>query len=297
MDVTTFKNSVLDFLKVTRESELAQLASSMAFTTILSVVPLLAFVIGVVNLIGGLPDLLGDFKMSILQYLATGAGDEILADLDKAMAKSESTLISVTGFILLAFSAIRLVNDIDLAIRKVWAAEPVKGRFIKKILTYAAVVFFILPGGAVLIGLVMSTSSGTAPAFVHSVLPILILALSVFLVYRFGPGFRISNKSAGIAALVATLALFLSQNIYLWTVNNLLDYNKIYGALAFLPLILSWVMIIWLIFLGGVALNRVLFEHETSTLRQKLGESTVQSHEQDEPLTDVMSDGEPSPAR
>jgi membrane protein len=61
----------------------------------------------------------------------------------------------------------------------------------------------------------------------------------------------------------AVLMLAIVQYGYTWVTANVLNYNRIYGSLAVIPLFLIWILLFWIVFLLGAA--------ACATVTQRLG--------------------------
>jgi membrane protein len=61
-----------------------------------------------------------------------------------------------------------------------------------------------------------------------------------FLIYRFVPRKRLNRKSIAVAASVATALLVAARPIFYGYVENLANYNLIYGGIAIAVVLLVW---------------------------------------------------------
>jgi len=73
--------------------------------------------------------------------------------------------------------------------------------------------------------------------------------------YTLIPNTRVKFKYALIAGIVCGIAFQIFQYIYINGQIWVSRYNAIYGSFAFLPLLLLWLQLSWLIFLFGVLLS------------------------------------------
>ncbi|NMC68698.1 MAG: YihY family inner membrane protein [Myxococcales bacterium] len=89
-----------------------------------------------------------------------------------------------------------------------------------------------------------------------TLLPSLLLLVSLTLVYKWIPHIRVRWRSAIAGALVAGLLLGLGHAVYGAYVDAFgWTYETIYGALAFLPITLAWVYLGWMFFLLGAEVS------------------------------------------
>jgi len=79
----------------------------------------------------------------------------------------------------------------------------------------------------------------------------LLLFLTCYFCYRFLPSDTIKNSYLWIGALVSTLGIYLSREVFVWYSLNLGQYEMIYGSLTFVMLFTFWVYIVCIIVLFG----------------------------------------------
>jgi membrane protein len=79
----------------------------------------------------------------------------------------------------------------------------------------------------------------------------LLLFLTCYFCYRFLPSYTLNNAYLLIGALVSTLAIYVSQEVFVWYAVHLLQFELIYGSLAFIMLFTFWFYIVCIIVLFG----------------------------------------------
>ena len=92
---------------------------------------------------------------------------------------------------------------------------------------------------------------GGVAEFFLSLMPMLLLAATFTILYRFLPNTRVKVTSALIGGLFGAIAWLLVQGLYLKLQFGVARYNAIYGSFATLPLFLIWLQLCWIIFLSG----------------------------------------------
>lgn len=89
----------------------------------------------------------------------------------------------------------------------------------------------------------------------------LLLFLTCYFCYRFLPSRTIRNSYLLSGALVSTLGIYISREVFVWYSLNLRRLEMIYGSLTFLMLFTFWVYIVCVIVLFGaevaVTLNTI----------------------------------------
>lgn len=80
------------------------------------------------------------------------------------------------------------------------------------------------------------------------------LTFFLWLLYVTIPEHKVHKLSALIAAALASLALIVVQNSFLWASLKIFKHNKIYGSFASIPIFLFWLLVLWYVVLSGVSL-------------------------------------------
>ena len=94
------------------------------------------------------------------------------------------------------------------------------------------------------------------PGSVDFFVPLAVNIAGLWLAYRYVPSARVDPKAALIAAAFMGIVLELVKIIFSFYVVRLsVTVQGIYGAIAFIPLSLFWLYLLWVIFLFGVELT------------------------------------------
>ncbi len=237
---------------IVRENELGLLATSMAFATVLAVMPLLAVSLSVFLFIEPLEPYLRALEQIMLQYLLSGPGNQLVTQVQDTISQMRSSVIGGAGLVFLVAVAMKLLNDVDTAVQRVWGVRD-RRHAVRSLLSYLAI---IVLGPVVLALLVAALSVDVLPYFGRiptRVVAYLVLATILFAVYHFVPRHPVKFRASLVSTAGSVLLLALVQRGYGWITANVLNYNRIYGSLAVIPLFLIWVLLFWIVFLLGNA--------------------------------------------
>jgi len=168
--------------------------------------------------------------------------------------------IGVAGIVL---SVVLVLGNIELAMNAIWHVD--KSRSImRKIADYLALI--VLMPFSVNVGLAASTvlkndallskfsiflPIAWLQALILKFIPVLVLALTLYVIYLFFPNTRVKTVPAMVGALFAGFCWFEVQNIYINMQIGVAKYNAIYGSFATLPLFLVWIYCGWIFILIG----------------------------------------------
>jgi membrane protein len=143
----------------------------------------------------------------------------------------------------------------EKALNRIWDAKP-SGNVIKKIVMYWTVLTMgpLLVGGGLALTSYMFSYSGLAgiKAYLLKFLPIIASTVGFFLIYLIVPNRKVNWRSAIFGALVAAVLFEMAKRGFAWYITTFPSYQRVYGALAAIPIFLFWVYLSWnIILLGG----------------------------------------------
>ena len=249
-----------------------QLASSLAFSTVFAIVPLLAVVLSVFT---ALPQFV-QFNEALQQYLSnnllpTQISSSIMDYLNTFAAQASH--LSAIGGIFLIGTIIALVISVDDALNTIWRVKE-KRHAARRALVYILIIFL---GPILLSAMLWTTAFLARESFGHVMdLPALLelsLKLSPFIVSALGlmvlfvvvPNTTVLWRDALLGGFVAALILEIMKFSFALYVARFSTYTMIYGTFAAIPVFLLWVYFSWLgVLLGGhVAANLPLLRKQT----------------------------------
>lgn len=245
------------------DDELQLRASALTYNTMLAIVPILAILIAIA---GGF----GFEKIIESQILESfpaqrDALSTAFQFVDNYLKFSQSGIVIGIGVVFLLWTVISLLSNIEMTMNKIWQAK--ERSLYHKINDYTSL-FIILPilmilssGTSVLITTFLKDAEETFGFITPLIYKLLELSPYFFTIifftvaYLLIPNTKVKFKYAFIAGILCGIAFQLFQYLYLNGQIWVSKYNAIYGSFAFLPLLLLWMQLSWLIFLFGVLLS------------------------------------------
>ena len=257
-----------------RGQNLKQIAASLAFTTTLSMVPMVTIA---TILIGYLPSVIqvkNSFKTWLLDtYMPGGINQQVFIYLDQFSSQARGlTFIGLAGLIITTVMTLAVIEGAFNQIFKVNARRPLY----KKIAIYSAATILgpiLLGFGIYLSGVLFSASEGWISAvsigfkLVATIAPIFLAILVYAVVYKILPYTKILWRDAFAGALVAALAFELMKFGFAIFLTHTAFYKTVYGAFAILPLGLTWIYLTWWITLTGAVLVANLPDIRSGVIR------------------------------
>lgn len=244
-----------------RDQKLSQIAASLAYTTILSLVPMITIA---TILIGYLPKVIqvkNAFKTWLLDtYMPGGINQQVFIYLDQFSAQARGlTLLGIAGLFITAIMTLSVIEKAFNQIFKVHQSRPL----FKKVLIYSAATFLgpiLLGAGIYLSGALFSATEGWIEALsigfslIATIAPIVLAVLVFAVVYKVLPYSQILWKDALFGALFAAISFELMKFGFAVFLTHTAFYKTVYGAFAIFPLALLWIYLTWWITLAGAVL-------------------------------------------
>jgi len=260
---------VIDFLKRVlsrlRGIRVSLTAASLAFTTMLALVPLATVTFVVVARFPLFEDGLRVFENWVVTVLLPGTGHGAVRDAVVGFAAQAARLTGVS-LLFVAITAAMLVATIEREMNLIFGVRRARP-FARRFLIYAMGISLgpVVVGGSIsattwLIGqslsaIPMREALGT---WVGRPLPWLFATVAFALVYKLVPYTRVRWTHALAGGAIAALAFEFAKAGFAWYVATFTSYQQVYGALAALPLFMLWLYLCWIIVLAGAAIVSAL---------------------------------------
>lgn len=242
-------------------ADVAVLAESLSFETVLSLVPLLAVSLSVFKAFGGFETLIKQFEPFIISNFVEASGAHVSQFIRDAIARIQSQALGIAGAAGLLYTSTRLYMNVERAVRQVWREEHTRFSF-RRVVVFWVVLFFGPLFLAMAIGAIGSRNLGVFKLLPANTLAFFATLFGFVLINRFLPSARVSWRSVFLSSGLAAVGVVLAQTFYASLTSTFLRYSAIYGSIASIPIFLLWVLVLWRICLGGVALCATLEEKE-----------------------------------
>ena len=230
-------------------------AGSLAFTTIIAIVPLMVIGLSVFAFLPISQLVQTHIQDFIFSNFLVSSANVILDYVNFFVARAH--MLSLISFAFLMVTSASILLSVESSLNAIWRVNILRT-------WYHATFFYllILLLGPLLIALSLLLSfsithlmSGKLTnAFTISV-PILISYLGFLLTYKVMPNCFVSWRSANIGAVVAAILFELAKIIFSLYIRIFPTYQVIYGAVSAFPILLIWIYICWLIFLVGALVS------------------------------------------
>jgi membrane protein len=241
-------------------------AAALTYITLFSLVPLLAVVYTAIDAVTGEENLRTSMQAWVNEQLGIGAGAAIAERLDALTTKSSLQALGVIGFAALLISAVSLLKNIESAFNHIYAVKRPRP-LLQRLLTYWTALSlgpFLIAGSTWASWKISQMQAGHAQRALHQHSEVLhaVAALSsvaityagLAFLYKILPNARVSLRAALAAAFASGTAWELAKFLFAWASTRMVQVNRIYGSLAVLPIVLTWIYISWIVALVGCRL-------------------------------------------
>ncbi|OGS92654.1 MAG: ribonuclease BN [Gallionellales bacterium GWA2_59_43] len=254
-----------DFMRfiVTRfdQDRCAQIAGSLTFTTLLSLVPLFTIALTLFSAFPVFEDYSSQIKRFLIGNLMPDMATKVITHYMTQFTESAMRLTAL-GIGLLAVAAMFLLLTIEHAFNTIWRVTVPRPLFKRLIIHWAALTLAPLLVGASLaltswlVGLSMGYVRHV-PVFgvgVLKLLPVMLTWLAFAMLFHFVPNRHVPRSHAMIGALVAAFAFEAMNQAFGYYVSHFPTYKLVYGAFASVPIFLMWIYLSWLSILIGAVI-------------------------------------------
>lgn len=251
------------------EGQLTLRAMSLVYTTLLSLVPLLAVSFSVLKAFG-----VHNQVEPMLLNLTAALGDksaEITARIIEFVDNIQAGLLGSLGLAFLIYTVISLIQKIESAFNFTWHVtrpRPLAQRFsdyLSVILVGPVLIFSAMGVTASLASMsIVQEISAFGPAreviaLFGRLIPYLLVIAAFTFVYVFMPNTRVRVRSALVGAMVAGAMWETTGWLFASFVVGSARYTAIYSAFATLVMFMIWLYLSWMILLVGAS---IAFYHQ-----------------------------------
>ena len=230
-------------------------ASSLTFTTVMAMVPLLVILFAIAKGFGF--EQISGILMQKTADMPAAFQDAVKTILATVGSASTGALGSA-GVVFFLWAAIKMLSSIEDTFNLVWGIKTPRA-FIDKVRNYivilvvAPILMIVANAGLPIIMGFASKLTWMGPFLKLGLqaIPVFVMALTFTFVYIMMPNTKVNFSAAFTGAFVSALLSIFFQLAIIKLGVLATNANKTYGTLAAIPLFLSWVQISWQIMLLG----------------------------------------------
>jgi membrane protein len=244
--------------------EISVRAMSLAYTTLLSIVPLLVFSFAILKSLGAR----GDLKFILSQFFAPmgGAADQLTESVLQFVRNMRGDLLGSIGLIFLVYTVVTTIQKVETSFNFLWRVDRPRS-FLRRFTEYLAVMTLGPILLAVALGLLASAERSPFAGWVDAIkplawtlsaagklLPYVIVTIIFTFMYVFIPNTKVHIRAALIGGITSGIVWALVGKVFTAFIVYASSLVAIYTGFAVVLTTLIWVYLSWLILLIGAQL-------------------------------------------
>ncbi len=244
-----------------------QAASSLTYTTLLSLVPLLAIAFAIFAAFPAFEGARAHLEQLMFDNLMPGVEDQMRGHLNSFLANTGQ--LGTVGVVALGLSALLLLGTIEATFNRIWRVDrprPIVVRFliywgvltlgpllIGAGITLTTDAFTVARDGLNYAGLDTADLTTESGGFAEQLISVAVQTVLFTVLFAVIPNRRVALRDAVIGGFVSGAGFQILKVGFAWYLANVLTYQTIYGAMAVFPIFLIWLYLSWgVVLLGAV---------------------------------------------
>jgi membrane protein len=239
-------------------------AMSLAYTTLLSLVPLMVFSFAILKGLGARADL----RLIVHEFFRPvgSAATQLTESVMQFVANMRGELLGSIGLAFLVYTVITTIQKVETSFNFVWRVERPRS-FGRRFAEYLSVMILAPILLALAIGLLGSAENSPVARWLHavapfaailsvlgSIVPYAIVTVVFTCMYAFIPNIRVQFRAALIGGVTAGIIWALVGKVFTAVILYSSQLVAVYSGFAIVLTTLIWVYLSWLILLIGAQL-------------------------------------------
>ncbi|MFO7581634.1 YihY/virulence factor BrkB family protein [Guyparkeria sp.] len=257
--------SMLSVLSSASRGDLQLNALSLSYTTLLSMVPLLAVTFSVLKAFGS-SAIIEPFLLSLMAPLGQTA-DELTERILDFVNNIRVGVLGAVGVALLFYTVVALMHKIERVFNRIWHVHQMRtlsSRFAHYLSVLMVGPVLVIAAGSLTATLLALPAIqefaelsliGTILKWLGYLVPLAVWTGAFAFLYAFIPNTRVNASAALVGGLVAAILWNLLGALFGGLVAGSTNYTAVYSAFASLVLFLIWLQIAWMIVLVGAGIS------------------------------------------
>jgi membrane protein len=244
--------------------EIGVRAMSLAYTTLLSIVPLLVFAFAILKGLGAR----GDLRFILEQFFAPlgSASDQLTESVLQFVRNMRGDLLGSIGLAFLVYTVVTTIQKVETSFNFLWRVDRPRS-FLRRFTEYLAVMILGPILLAVALGLLASAERSPFAAWVKAIeplawilstmgkiLPYIIVTIIFTFMYVFIPNTKVQFRAALIGGITSGIVWALVGKVFTAFIVYSSSWVAIYTGFAIVLTTLFWIYLSWLILLIGAQL-------------------------------------------
>ncbi|MGD9782510.1 MAG: YhjD/YihY/BrkB family envelope integrity protein [Kiritimatiellia bacterium] len=257
-------------------------ASSLTFVTLASLVPILAVGFALVKGFGMAQDQLANVSQMGWFLRMPAQWQEFVQWILDRVSTTNFSALGWIGLVFFVFTAVLLLANVEKSFNRVWGVD--KNRSLLRQITNYTSMLVLVP---LLIGLAGALKAQIAISrkifgldanvWAQDLAAFGIIWLAIGFLYVFVPNTRVRLRPALTSSLLTTLAFLGWMRMFTVMQVGVVNYDRIYGAFAAVPVFMLWMYVTWVILLLGAEFTFALQNSDTYQLESAADTASIRS--------------------
>ncbi len=245
---------IRDFFKDLFDDRLGYYASSLSWSTLFSIIPILAILLAIFTSLPVFDSLYEQLHAMIFDNLLPTHSKEIMTHIDGFVANSGKLGMIGVSYVLIA--AIMFFKSYDYVVNDIFETE--KRTIWEALKTYTGLIIIvpIMFGASFYLSSkiqhLLNKSELTSFISLYHFLPYLLIWGMFFITYKISAHKKVSKRAAMLSSFIASLIWYLAKIGFVFYVTSNKTYASVYGSISTLLFFFLWIYISWAIFLHGL---------------------------------------------
>jgi membrane protein len=246
------------------DDKIGHYASSLSWSTLFSIIPLLVIVLWIFTTMPLFDSVYQNIESFIFTSLLPADSKEIMAYINTFMDNSHK--LGYVGLFYVLFAAVLFLKNYDFIVNDIFNTP--SRSLLEAIKTYMLLTIIV----PVLLGLSFYLSSYMqsyldkdsliTTIYLYYFLPFLMVWMVFYILYQNSANTLITRSSALISSFITSLVWYLSKSAFLFYILHNKTYTSIYGSISTILFFFLWIYISWAIFLHGLKFCNLLNRNE-----------------------------------
>lgn len=253
------------------EENFDQVSASLAFTTLLSLVPLVAVILGVISVLPVFNEMVQRLDHFVVRSLLPERSAEMIIAHILAFSHKAANF-TVAGLLALIATILFLLLSVERAFNHVWRVSEDRPWWKKLRLSVVVVVLWPLVVTGVILAIYQAVKASLGliddPEWLHVITlkmaSMLVAAFFFAGLYYAVPNAEVRWRDAALAGCFSAVGFALMQKAFEFYLAHFPSMTVVYGAFATVPIFLMWMYLSWAVVLLGALVAATLPEFRVS---------------------------------
>lgn len=265
LSIFPWRNTALTLRERFREDRLGLSASSLTFTTLIALVPLMTVALAIFTafpMFAKFQDVLQ--KWLVESLVPDNIARQVMGYLTQFAGKASR--LGWVGLTVLFFTALSLIFTIDRTLNAIWRVRRLRPLGQRILIYWGAITLgpLLLAVSLTITSYIVTASRGMVGGtpggllLLLDVIEFVLVAGGLAATYHYVPNTQVKWRHAWVGGLFATAGIEIAKKLLTIYIKAVPTYSAVYGAFATLPILLIWIYLAWVIVLLGAVIAAYL---------------------------------------